>query len=72
MEPDTDKWNARYRMADTTVADPAVVLSENLHLLPARGCALDLACGAGANALLLARHGLETHAWDNRMCAGPS
>jgi SAM-dependent methyltransferase len=40
------------------------VLWENQHLLPATGRALDLACGAGGNALLLAVHGLETWAWD--------
>jgi tellurite methyltransferase len=40
------------------------VLHEHQHLLPARGRALDLACGLGANAALLARHGLEVAAWD--------
>jgi len=40
------------------------VLWENQHLLPTTGQALDLACGAGGNALLLAAHGLETWAWD--------
>lgn len=37
---------------------------DNQHLLPALGRALALACGLGGNALLLAAHGLETHAWD--------
>jgi SAM-dependent methyltransferase len=40
------------------------VLWENQHLLPATGRALDLACGLGGNALLLAACGLETWAWD--------
>lgn len=40
-------------------------MAENSHLLPTTGSALDLACGLGANALLLARYGLETHAWDS-------
>jgi 2-polyprenyl-3-methyl-5-hydroxy-6-metoxy-1,4-benzoquinol methylase len=57
------KWDARYRDA-AGPSGPAWVLSENLHLLPRRGSALDLACGLGANALLLARHGLDTSAWD--------
>ncbi len=60
---DVGKWDARYREAGEPI--PARVLSENLHLLPARGRALDLACGLGANALLLARCGLETFAWDS-------
>ena len=34
------------------------------HLLPTAGNALDLACGLGANGLLLAQRGLETLAWD--------
>ena len=62
MNSDVDKWNARY--LDTAEAPPARVLAENVHLLPPRGKALDLACGLGANALLLAARGLETLAWD--------
>ena len=62
--PDRDKWNARYREAERAPPLPARVLQENLHLLPARGAALDLASGLGGNALLLARSGLRTHAWD--------
>lgn len=42
----------------------ARVLLEYAHLLPAAGSALDLACGMGGNALLLAAHGLRTCAWD--------
>jgi SAM-dependent methyltransferase len=42
----------------------ARVLADFEHLLPATGRALDLACGTGGNALLLAQHGLETWAWD--------
>ncbi len=57
------KWNERYR-AGTQERQPAQVLAENLHLLPDRGRALDLACGLGANALLLAKQGLEVVAWD--------
>ena len=37
---------------------------QNRHLLPASGVALDLACGLGGNALLLAEAGLEVTAWD--------
>jgi len=64
-EPSQDqaKWDARYREGDT-VPSPARVLQEFQHLLPASGTALDLACGLGGNALLLAGRGLSTHAWD--------
>jgi len=58
-----DKWNQRYTGADRPSV-PALVLSENAHLLPQRGTALDLACGLGANALFLAERGLEVTAWD--------
>ncbi|MGB5832726.1 MAG: class I SAM-dependent methyltransferase [Thiohalocapsa sp.] len=57
------KWDDRYRAASDQ-RPASQVLIENLHLLPARGRALDLACGLGANALLLARQGLEVSAWD--------
>lgn len=57
------KWDARYRESDRIPA-PALVLSENLHLLPRSGAALDLACGLGENALLLAEQGLAVSAWD--------
>lgn len=56
-------WNQRYGETQFT-QQPARVLSENLHLLPRHGKALDLACGLGANALLLGQQGLETWAWD--------
>ncbi len=59
-----EKWNKRYRCADIADGQPARVLVENRHLLPSKGQALDLACGLGANGLLLARHGLQTLAWD--------
>jgi SAM-dependent methyltransferase len=62
-----DKWDARY--ADTAETRPARVLLENMHLLPDHGAALDLACGLGANALLLASRGLEVCAWDSSSVA---
>jgi tellurite methyltransferase len=57
------QWNARYQHM-TRAPKPARVLQENQHLLPSSGDALDLACGLGGNALLLAEHGLDTWAWD--------
>jgi 2-polyprenyl-3-methyl-5-hydroxy-6-metoxy-1,4-benzoquinol methylase len=57
------KWNERYRAA-TGERRASQVLKENLHLLPDSGRALDLACGLGANAILLAQQGLKVDAWD--------
>ena len=58
-----EKWDRRFREAQQS-NDPAWVLSRNTHLLPRQGRALDLACGLGGNALLLARHGLQVDALD--------
>lgn len=57
------RWDQRHRDAEGPPR-PAAVLADNLHLLPATGLALDLACGLGGNALLLAEQGLDTAAWD--------
>ncbi len=57
------EWNSRYQKA-TDMPPPCQVVAAYTHLLPTTGTALDLACGLGANALLLARHGLKTYAWD--------
>ena len=57
------QWDARYaKNSDTPQA--CQVLREFSHLLPTQGHALDLASGMGGNALLLAKHGLATSAWD--------
>lgn len=58
------KWDKIYAQDSAEVWPAAEVLQENRHLLPKSGSALDVACGLGANALLLARQGLSTHAWD--------
>ncbi len=58
-----EKWNERYSAAQDEL-HAAQVLRENLHLLPEKGRALDLACGLGANAILLAKQGLQVDAWD--------
>ena len=57
------RWDKRHQEAEG-IGNPAKVLLENLHLLPSQGDALDLACGRGANALLLAEAGLRVQAWD--------
>lgn len=65
MSGDTPDWDARYAGRDPREAQPAQVLLDFAHLLPAQGRALDLACGLGANALFLAHRGLDTAAWDS-------
>lgn len=72
------KWDQRYRAA-TSPPRAAAVLREHVALLPTQGLptqglpiqglpiqgrALDLACGRGGNALLLAQAGLLVDAWD--------
>jgi len=59
-----EKWNQRYAAARDGQPQAAQVLRENRHLLPPTGKALDLACGLGGNALLLAQAGLAVQAWD--------
>lgn len=59
-----DKWNARYRALSGQSVAPCQVLASYVGLLPHTGTALDLACGRGGNAMLLAQQGLDTSAWD--------
>jgi len=59
----TAEWDALYQSSDPVPA--AKVLVDNLHLLPAKGNALDLACGLAENGLLLAKNNLAVDAWDN-------
>ncbi len=63
MSAEAAKWDERYRQARGP-GQPVQVLEQNIHLLPRFGSALDLACGLGANALLLASQGLQVTAWD--------
>jgi hypothetical protein len=58
-----DEWNARYRAREEIVSDPAPLLVEAVRDL-APGRALDLACGAGRNAVWLSRQGWEVIAID--------
>jgi SAM-dependent methyltransferase len=60
---DREKWNQIY-LGERDASHAARVLLDNMYLLPARGVALDLACGLGANTLELARAGLEVSGWD--------
>ena len=58
-----DKWNRVYS-EKPLLGFPAAVLTDNDHILPVNGKALDLACGLGSNSLFLEARGLEVHAWD--------
>lgn len=57
------KWDTIYSN-HTGLIEASELLQNNRHLLPATGKALDLACGLGGNALLMADHGLLVDAWD--------
>lgn len=59
-----ETWEARYRDSAGAKPQAAAVLSEHAYLLPPLGDALDVACGLGGNALLLAERGLRVTAWD--------
>lgn len=55
---DRQKWDARYRTRGPDSAAPSAFLVSLADQLPIRGRALDVAGGAGRNALWLARRGL--------------
>jgi tellurite methyltransferase len=65
-------WNERYRLRERAAEDldaaPTPLLVETAARL-APGKALDLACGAGRNALWLAEHGWEVTAVDGAAAA---
>ena len=64
--PVQEKWNRIYRSDSSLIGTPqaARVLADFAYLLPEAGYALDMASGRGGNALFLAKHGLESVAWD--------
>jgi SAM-dependent methyltransferase len=64
MPSKRQKWDDAYRDADYSGATAAQVLTDNLHLLPVEGDALDLACGRAGNAQLLAQQDLSVDAVD--------
>ena len=64
MPSAADKWDAIFAQQSCEHVFAAEVLQQNSHLLPESGVALDLACGLGGNAILLAQHGLNVYALD--------
>ena len=57
------KWDAIYSQSGT-FPTACKLLETHGYLLPKQGKALDLACGLGGNALMLAAKGLSVEAWD--------
>jgi tellurite methyltransferase len=56
---DREKWDAKYSAAEVAAREPSAVLLGLSHHLPTAGRALDVAGGAGRNAIWLARRGLD-------------
>lgn len=61
-----EKWDKIYSDSHHSEYDPPAVrvVTENLHLLPASGKGLELACGLAANSFAIAACGIEMEAWD--------
>jgi SAM-dependent methyltransferase len=59
MNDDRERWNARWRERAGELENESAFLEAAAAQLPARGKALDLAGGAGRNAIWLARRGLD-------------
>lgn len=59
-----EKWDKIYAPMSVEEGRYPAILDEARHLLPTSGRALDLACGAGAASIFLARHGFTVSAWD--------
>jgi len=56
---DRQKWDAKYADAAAAPRDPSAVLVSLADYLPTQGRALDIAGGAGRNALWLTKRGLD-------------
>ena len=56
---DRQKWDAKYAAQEDVQRDPSAVLRALAPLLPKGGRALDVAGGAGRNAIWLAQQGLD-------------
>ena len=64
-EADRDRWDARYQEGShQSDSEPDALLTEALQHAPARGRAIDLACGRGRHAIALARAGYDVEAVD--------
>ncbi len=59
-----EKWDRIYSERSAEYGHPVRVVEENLHLLPASGKGLELACGLANNSFAIAARGIEMEAWD--------
>ena len=59
MDGDRERWNAKWRERNSDLDSESAFLSDNAHLFPRAGKALDLAGGAGRNAMWLLRQGMD-------------
>jgi hypothetical protein len=59
VDGDRERWNAKWRERAGELETQAAFLGEHATLLPSRGKAIDIAGGAGRNAIWLARRGLD-------------
>jgi len=57
-DAERERWNRKYQEAGAGTGEPSAALVELVQWLPAQGRVLDVAGGAGANAVWLARRGL--------------
>jgi len=56
---DRTKWDSKYAASDAAPREPSAVLLSLTEYLPTSGRALDIAGGAGRNAIWLAERGLD-------------
>jgi tellurite methyltransferase len=56
---DRQKWDAKYASDEPAWREPSAVLLSLANFLPSQGRALDIAGGAGCNAIWLAQRGLN-------------
>jgi tellurite methyltransferase len=61
---DREKWDAKYSTVAGVPTEPSAVLIGLAAFLPTSGRALDVAGGAGRNALWLAARSLDVTIWD--------
>jgi SAM-dependent methyltransferase len=64
VQGDADRWNERYAAQAPPMAAVPEALRRLIDVVPTRGTALDVACGAGAQTLWLAGRGLDVVALD--------
>jgi SAM-dependent methyltransferase len=63
-EADRARWEEKYRAGVHPETEPDPVLERALAFAPPKGRALDVACGRGRHAIVLARRGYEVDAVD--------